>query len=73
MDIPLACHTEKREKIEGYKKQFFIKFIKSYEKNKGLAGDELLAKRKFEIFKKSCKKLCDKKIELSNLIKKSKN
>jgi len=36
-------------------------------------GDYDLAKRKFEIFKKSCKKLCDKKIELSNLIKKSKN
>ena len=36
-------------------------------------GDYDLAKKKFEIFKKSCKKLCDKKIELSNLIKKSKN
>ena len=36
-------------------------------------GDYDLAKRKFEIFKKSCKKLCDKKIELSNLIKKFKN
>jgi len=36
-------------------------------------GDYDLAKRKFEIKKKSWKKLCDKKIELSNLIKKSKN
>jgi len=36
-------------------------------------GDYNLAKKKFEIFKKSCKKLCDKKVELSNLIKKSKN
>ena len=36
-------------------------------------GDYDLAKKKFEIFKKSCKKLCDKKTELTSLIKKSKN
>ena len=36
-------------------------------------GDYNLAKKKFEIFKESCKKLCDKKIELSNLVKKFKN
>jgi len=36
-------------------------------------GDYDLAKKKFEIFKKSCKKLCYKKIELSNLIKKYRN
>lgn len=36
-------------------------------------GDFDLAKKKFEIFKSSCKKLCEKKVELSNLIKKYKN
>ena len=36
-------------------------------------GDYNLAKKKFDIFKQSCKKLCEKKIELNNLIKKSKN
>ena len=35
-------------------------------------GDYDLAKKKFEIFKRSCKKLCEKKVELSNLIKKFK-
>ena len=35
-------------------------------------GDFKLAQKNFEIFKQSCKKLCGKKIELSNLIKKSK-
>lgn len=36
-------------------------------------GDYDLAKKKFEIFKNSCEKLCEKKTELRNLIKKSKN
>lgn len=36
-------------------------------------GDYDLATKKFETFKQSCKKLCAKKNELNNLIKKSKS
>lgn len=36
-------------------------------------GDYDLAKKKFETFKQSCKKLCEKKNELNNLIKKLKS